>query len=634
MSSTRHSLEPIDVKEMDATKHVEIAEDFTWTKEEEKKLVRKIDLFLLPTIWLMYLLSYMDRTNIGNAKIAGMADDLQLSSDQYSIALVVFFVTYVVFEPPSNMLLVRLKPSIYLPVIMIIWGALTCCMAVIDDFKHLVVLRIFVGVFESGFAPGIILIISSWYKKDEQSKRFGVYMSAAILSGAFGGLLAGAITGGMEGTAGLRGWRWLFIVEGAATIRAIAIARLREGGVRTHVEGEERMGKAKSFRLAIMDWRTISFILGYMVIVGSSTLSYFYPTLMTGLGYTDTVTAQYMTVPIYAVAFVCTAVTTYFADAISHHRGLVIASWLGFSLITSILVCVIYDFTARYALLVLMAAGLWASNAVSLSFASATFGSMQPEVRAIAIALVNAMGNLAQIYGAYLFPGDDKPKYLMGFGVISDRSISTMGLFNFLRDDTPPPLYQHGKLGEPGCHLSTVRPRNPDPTARESSNYSSNRKGLFKAEMFPMTSSLQAPNRRNPTGNTSGFGSVVVGPQRGEEAMQELLGQMNERRSGHRSGASGNFPGPENRGINPGFFGQPNPRRTGRSRDSFMQGPMGMDRGGGGGGGGGARLDGVGNSHPAWNMDHVNGSAGTGSQRGRGPTGGPGGMGGFEAMGV
>jgi MFS family permease len=218
-----------------------------------------------------------------------MADDLQLSSDQYSIALVVFFVTYVVFEPPSNMLLVRLKPSIYLPVIMIIWGALTCCMAVIDDFKHLVVLRIFVGVFESGFAPGIILIISSWYKKDEQSKRFGVYMSAAILSGAFGGLLAGAITGGMEGTAGLRGWRWLFIVEGAATIvwamvayfilldfpantkrltdreRAIAIARLREGGVRTHVEGEERMGKAKSFRLAIMDWRTISFILGYMV---------------------------------------------------------------------------------------------------------------------------------------------------------------------------------------------------------------------------------------------------------------------------------------------------------------------------------------------------------------------------------
>lgn len=443
MSLTRHLSDPVDVKEMDATKQIEVAEDFTWTPEEEKQLVKKIDLFLLPTIWLMYLLSYMDRTNIGNAKIAGMQHDLNLSSDQYSITLVVFFVTYVVFEPPSNMLLVRLKPSVYLPAIMIIWGALTCCMAAVDSFEHLVALRILVGVFEAGFAPGILLIISSWYKRDEQSKRFGVYMSAAILSGAFGGLLAGAITGGMEGTGGLRGWRWLFIVEGGVTIvwaacayfilldfpantkrltdreRAIAIARLREGGVQTHAMGEERMGKLKSLRLAIMDWRTVAFILGYMVIVGSSTLSYFYPTLVKGLGYTDTITAQYMTVPIYAVAFVCTAVTTYFADSISNHRGLVISGWLTFSLITSILVCVIYNFTARYALLVLMAAGLWSSNAVSLSYASATFGSMQPEVRAIAVALVNALGNLAQIYGAYLFPAHDKPKYLMGFGVIS-----------------------------------------------------------------------------------------------------------------------------------------------------------------------------------------------------------------------
>lgn len=455
MSSTPpRSLEAADLKEMDNSKRVEVSEELTWTPEEEKALVKKIDLYLLPTIWLMYLLSYMDRTNIGNAKIAGMDKDLHLTSNQYSIALVVFFVTYVAFEPPSNMLLVRLKPSIYLPIIMTIWGGLTCVMAAIQDFKHLVVLRILVGVFEAGFAPGILLIISSWYKRDEQSKRFGVYMSAAILSGAFGGLLAGAITGHLDGAGGLRGWRWLFIVEGVATIvwaiasgfilldfpgntkrltereRMIAIARLREGGVETHIEGEERIGRLESFKLALFDWRTVSFILGYMVIVGSSTLSYFYPTLVNGLGYTSTVQAQYMTVPIYAVAFVCTAVTTYFADSISNHRGIVISAWLCFSLITSICVCVIYNFTARYALLVLMAAGLWASNAVSLSYASATFGSMKPEVRAIALALVNAMGNLAQIYGAYLFPADDKPKYLMGFGVIS--GMLGFGVFMYL----------------------------------------------------------------------------------------------------------------------------------------------------------------------------------------------------------
>ncbi|PSK60180.1 hypothetical protein B9Z65_1078 [Elsinoe australis] len=419
--------------------------ELSWTDEEEKKLVRKIDLLLLPTIWLMYLLSYMDRTNIGNAKIAGMADDLHLTSAQYSVILVVFFVGYVVFEPPSNMILVRSKPSIYLPTLMVIWGVLTCVMSVVKSYHHLIILRIFVGIMEAGFAPGVLLIISSWYKREEQSKRFAVYMSAAILSGAFGGLLAGAITGGLEGAHGIRGWRWLFIVEGAATIgwaliagfilldfpatskrltpreREIAIHRLTEGGVTVRSEGSAKISKGKSFLLALSDWRTWGFILGYMasVIVGSSTLSYFYPTLVNGLGFTSTVQAQYMTVPIYAFAFVCTAITGYYSDRIPQWRGVIIAAWLGFSLITSIVVCTVYNFTVRYVMLVLMAAGLWASNALSLSYASSTFGSMDPEVRAIALALVNAMGNLAQIYGAYLFPSGDAPKYLKGFGVIS-----------------------------------------------------------------------------------------------------------------------------------------------------------------------------------------------------------------------
>ncbi|KAK5087572.1 hypothetical protein LTR24_006612 [Lithohypha guttulata] len=418
------------------------SESFTWTPEEEKQLVKKIDLFLLPTIWLMYLLSYMDRTNIGNAKIAGMADDLELSSNQYSVCLVVFFVTYVLFEAPSNMILVRTRPSLFLPVIMAIWGALTICMAAVKHYHHLLVLRLLVGMFEAAFAPGILMIISSWYKKNEQSRRFAVYLSAAILSGAFGGLLAGAITGGMEGAGGLRGWRWLFIIEGAATIvwafcasfilldfphntkrltdreRAIAIARLRltDMGVRTNTH---KLGKRESFVAAISNWRTWGFIVGYMVIVGSSTLSYFYPTLVRGLGYTNTVQAQYMTVPIYAVAFVCTAVTGYFCDMIPDLRGIVIASWLTVSLITSIVVCTVYNYTVRYVMLIIMAAGLWAANALSLSFASSTFGSMEAETRAIALALVNAMGNLASIYGSYLFPAEDAPKYLMGFGVIS-----------------------------------------------------------------------------------------------------------------------------------------------------------------------------------------------------------------------
>ncbi len=316
-------------------------------------------------------------------------------------------------------------------------------MAAIDDFHHLVVLRIFVGVFESGFAPGILLIISSWYKKTEQSKRFAVYISAAVLSGAFGGLLAGAITGGLEGVHGIRGWKWLFIVEGVATIgwaiisafilldfpantkrltdreRQIAIARLQTQKVTVRAADSVKLGKRQSFIAAVADWRTWNLVVGYMVIVGSSTLSYFYPTLVHGLGYTSTVQAQYMTVPIYAVAFASVLVTGILCDKIPHQRGLVISGWLTVSLITAIVVCTVYNFKVRYAMLVIMAAGLWSANGLSLSYASSTFGDMEAETRAVALALVNCMGNLAQIYGSYLFPSDDKPKYLMGFGTIS-----------------------------------------------------------------------------------------------------------------------------------------------------------------------------------------------------------------------
>jgi MFS family permease len=154
-----------------------------------------------------------------------------------------------------------------------------------------------------------------------------------------------------------------------------------------------------------------------MAIVGSSTLSYFYPTLVNGLGYTSR-KAQYMVVPIYTVAFVAVACTGYFMDKIPQYRGLVIALWLTLSMACSITVCLVYNFTARYVLLAFMAAGLWASNGLALSYASSTFGSMQREVRAVSLALMNALGNLAQIYGAYLFPSTGAPKYLMGFGVI------------------------------------------------------------------------------------------------------------------------------------------------------------------------------------------------------------------------
>ncbi|KAL8769579.1 MAG: hypothetical protein Q9209_004511 [Squamulea sp. 1 TL-2023] len=454
MSFAKRSSYHKDAADFTTTKDIAHIESHGSRQEREHALIRKIDLFLLPTIWLMYLLSYIDRTNIGNAKIAGMQDDLQLSSGQYSVALIVFFVSYVIFEVPSNLILSKSRPSIFLPTIMILWGTVTCCMAAVQSYRQLVALRFVLGVLEAGFAPGVLLILSSWYKREEQSKRFAVYISAAILSGAFGGLLAGAITKDLEGAHGIRGWRWLFIVEGAASVGWACVAHfllldfpltskhLSESERRLASErllvndgtcaGDEmRSGPFEALRRSLMDWKVWLFTAGYMVIVGSSTLSYFYPTLVKGLGY-ESNKAQYMTVPIYGVAFVCNALTGYFADKIPYKRGFIIASWLTLALCCSVATAIAINFTARYVLLVFMAAGLWSSNALSLSFASSSFAHLSREARAVSLAFINAMGNLAQIYGAYLFPSEDAPRYIMGFSVVSAMCALGIGVYGML----------------------------------------------------------------------------------------------------------------------------------------------------------------------------------------------------------
>ena len=227
-----------------------------------------------------------------------MAEDLNLDSDRYSVVLVVFFATYVFFEVPSNMILNRSSPSVYLPAIMALWGAVTIGMGFSPNYHVLLALRVLMGTLEAGFAPGVLLLISRWYKKEEQSKRFAVYISAAILSGAFGGLLAGSITTGLKDAHGIEGWRWLFIVEGVGTIGVAAIAffvlpdfpattssrkfteaekrlaviRLQNDDQQLRNDDEERMGEWAALRESLSNWKTWAFVVGYMVCLTLPTL--------------------------------------------------------------------------------------------------------------------------------------------------------------------------------------------------------------------------------------------------------------------------------------------------------------------------------------------------------------------------
>ncbi|KAJ4304745.1 hypothetical protein N0V90_000272 [Kalmusia sp. IMI 367209] len=431
-----------------------IATSFVEGTDEEKKLVRKVDLFLMPTIWVLYCFSYMDRTNIGNARVAGMASDIGLNSTQYFLAIVVFQVGYVIAEIPSNMILSRTRPSRYVPFLMLLWGSVAALMSLVKTPAQLLGMRFLLGVMEAGFSPAILFIISTWYRRKEQSKRFMTFLSAGILSGAFGGIIAGAIVDSLDGAHGIRGWKWLFIVEGVATVscaiiapfflldypattkrltpeqRRLAVARLKADGITSSgADGEvASVSHWRAFISAVSNWRVWWLCIGYMTIIGCYSLSYFNPTLVQGLGYSGS-EAQYMTVPLYIVAFAIAVPTCILADRITSYRPILITAALILGAVFCALTAGIYAYIPRYVFLCFINSAIWTANPLALSFASVSLGPLHPETRAICLAMINGMGNLAQIYGSYLFPSEDAPKYLVGFGTYAGLLTFGAGIY-------------------------------------------------------------------------------------------------------------------------------------------------------------------------------------------------------------
>ncbi|CAG8771367.1 27046_t:CDS:10, partial [Dentiscutata erythropus] len=207
---------------MDVSRTNEPMVNGTSTTEEmalvdKKKLLRKIDFRLLLILVIMNILACLDRSNIGNARLAGLENNLGLYGNQFQISLAVFYIGYVLFEIPSNMVISKFTPSKWIPALMVIWSAVICCMAAASNFGELIATRFLLGVAESGFTPGAFFLLSMWYKRSQYAIRFSLFYSGSVLSGAFGGLLAYLITKYMNGNGSLEGWRWLFLLEGIAT---------------------------------------------------------------------------------------------------------------------------------------------------------------------------------------------------------------------------------------------------------------------------------------------------------------------------------------------------------------------------------------------------------------------------------
>ena len=184
--------------------------------ELSKRLDRKFDLRIMPWLFGIWLFAFIDRSNIGNAKIDGLAADLNIEEgNKFNVALLLFFILYIVVDVPSNWIVKHVKAGIYLPMLITGWGLVCTFMGFVKSFAGLVVCRLLLGLFEGGLLGGILVYLAMFYRRHQMLYRIGLFYCAAPLSGAFGGLLASGLARIEHG--GYNHWPWIFFIEGAIT---------------------------------------------------------------------------------------------------------------------------------------------------------------------------------------------------------------------------------------------------------------------------------------------------------------------------------------------------------------------------------------------------------------------------------
>ncbi|KAK2836832.1 hypothetical protein FQN49_006680 [Arthroderma sp. PD_2] len=395
----------------------------------DKQLVRKLDRKLIPWLSLLYLVSFLDRTNVGNAKLEGLLKDLGLSDGQYAAALTIFFVSYSIFEPLTNVLLKRFRPSIFIPVIMIIWGICMTTMGLTTNFSGFMAARWFLGLSEAGLFPGVGYFLSCWYKRSEFGVRMAIFFSAAAVAGSFGGLLAAAIAK-MDGVGGKAGWAWIFILEGLGTL-LIAVASFwmvydfpdtatflsevdRKRAIRRLALDKQSSAEHEEFQMSyfwasVKDWKTYVSAFIYAGCVGPLyAFSLFLPTIIREL-------AQLLSVPPYAVGCVLTVVIGLVADR-TKQRGLCnigvsLLGIVGFSMLLGS-----KSPQIQYAGTFLGALGIYPPIANTISWASNNTEGVYK--RGVSLGMIIGWGNLNGVISSNIYREQDAPGFFPGHGTV------------------------------------------------------------------------------------------------------------------------------------------------------------------------------------------------------------------------
>ncbi|MDT8853413.1 MFS transporter [Pantoea dispersa] len=280
--------------------------------EDTASIYRKITWKLIPFLCLCYLAAYLDRINIGLAKLQ-MASDLALSETAFGLGAGLFFVGYILFEVPSNLILQRVGAKIWIARIMITWGLLSTATLLVQTPTQFYIIRFFLGAAEAGFLPGVLFYLTKWFPSWRRSRIIALFMIGLPLSSLIGGPLSGWIMGHFHEVYGMRGWQWLFLLEGLPSVllgmltfwllpNSVESANWLSSSEKQAVlrelardEGDAK-GLKHSLRDGLLNIRVV--MLGgidFSILLSAYAMGFWMPTFIKNAGTTDITTIGYLT---------------------------------------------------------------------------------------------------------------------------------------------------------------------------------------------------------------------------------------------------------------------------------------------------------------------------------------------------
>jgi D-galactonate transporter len=381
---------------------------------DEDEVYAKVTRRLIPFLFLCYIVAYLDRVNVGFAKLQ-MQSDLRLSDTVYGIGAGIFFIGYFFFEVPSNLLMRKVGARLWIARIMITWGLISAATMFTKGALTFYGLRFLLGLAEAGFFPGVILYLTDWYPARRRARVVAWFMMAIAVTGVIGGPLSGWILQACSRAGGLAGWRWLFLLEGIpSVVIGIAVLFYLDNGVReakwladaerqlllTNLESEERTKRHMSVGQALRNpWVLLFSAIYFCISMGLYGIGFWLPQIIKNTGVKDPLGIGLLT----AIPYGCAAIAMVLAGKSSDlHRErrwhfAVVATAGGLGLIFS--TWFPSNVPVALAALSLATAGILSSFPLSWTMPTAL---LTGSAAAAGIALVNSIGGLAGFVSPYL----------------------------------------------------------------------------------------------------------------------------------------------------------------------------------------------------------------------------------------